>query len=390
MKRAVRLAILAVATALVGIGAIMLARNPAAKQYLADRTFHRVLADYTENTVLKTIGLAVADIRALDAAVKRLQADPTDENMVKAADAWRIARARWKQTAVFEFGPSAYYNFDKQLSAWPLDRPLVDHRLSEIAAGRLQMDESCLRERINASQRGFLAAEYLLFRNGRSRRATEVSSAELSYLAAVTEAMVVESIDYEAAWAGTANLSADKAAILEQAGLKSRTSFAAEFKHPGRPGSRYASVSIPLQEIFQDSIAVVEEMCPAIGEVFLSGEPRDSETWYSYNASADFLNLLQGVENAYLGGVESARGHSVSELVAAQSEALDRRIRIALADTAYRISALGDPYDKDREGRELAVRIAESACGKLLSRLTAAQPLVCMDPSTRPWAAYGR
>jgi predicted lipoprotein len=340
--------------------------------------------------VLKTLELVVNDITALDAATHKLQAAPTDANLAAAASAWRAARSRWRQGTVFEFGPSAYYNFDKQLSSWPLDRNLVDHVIGQIAAGKLSVDARYLRERLHSTQRGFLAAEYLLFRDGQPRKAEDVSAAELGYLTAVTEAMAIESMDYRAAWLGTGNVPAEQAAALAAAGLQTRPPYVEEFKHPGRSGSRYFSPSGPLQEIFQDSVAAVEAMCPAIAEVLGSADPLASYTWFSRNGLADIQSELKGVENAYLGGVEGKRGSSISELLAVKSKVLDRRIRIALADTAYRIAAAGDPYGEPREDRALTVRIAEAACRKLLSRLTAAMPLVCMDPSTRPWAAYGQ
>ena len=390
MKRNfVRLSSLIVITALMGVGAVALARNASVKQFFAEKKLDQVLEDYTDKMVLKTLALVVDDIKALERAAIKLQAEPTEANLEATAAAWRTARGQWKKTSAFMYGPAAQYNFDKQLSTFPLDRPLVDHVLSEIAAGKVQVDERYLREKLHASQRGFLATEYLLFRDGKPRKAEDLSAAELSYLVAAAKAMTVESVDFEASWAGSAQMPADKAALLIAAGMKTRGSYADEFKNPGAPGSRYFSHSVPLQEIFQDSVSVAEELCTAIPEVLGSADPRASETWYSNNGLADLRNTLQSVENAYLGGVEGARGHAVSELVAAQNEVLDRRIKIALADTAYRIAAVGDPYGESREDRELLVRRAEAACHKLVARLSVATPLVCMDPGTRPYAAYG-
>lgn len=391
MKRSfVRMATLIVITAMIGLAVFVLPRTAGVKQFFAERKLDRVLEDYTDKMVLKTIALAVQEIGTLEKAAIKLQAEPTDENLAAAAEAWRTARAQWKKSSAVMFGPAAHYNFDKQLATFPLDRPLVDHVLGEIKAGRVKVDERYLREELQSSQRGFLAAEYLLFRDGKPRKAADVSAAELSYLVAAAKAMTVESTDFEASWVGSAKMPAEKAALLKVAGMKTRRSYADEFKNPGSTGSRYLSRSVPLQEIFQDNVAVTEELCSAIPEVLGSSDPRASETWYSNNGPADLRSTLQSVENAYLGGVEGTRGHSVSELLAAHNEVLDRRIRIALADTAYRIAEAGDPYGESREDRELLVRRAEAACQKLAARLSVAAPLVSMDPSTRPYAAYGR
>lgn len=391
MKRTlVRWTSLFVLTASVGVGAVALVRNASVKKFFVERKLDRVLEDYTDKVALKTIALAVQKIRALEKAAVKLQAEPTDGNLAAAADAWRTARAQWKKASTIMFGPAAYYNFDKQLATFPLDRPLVEHVLGEMETGRMKVDERYLREELQSSQRGFLAAEYLLFRDGKPRKAKDVSPAELSYLVAVARAMTVESADFEASWVGSAKLPADKAALLKAAGTQTRGSYADELKHPGAPDSRYMSHSVVLQEIFQDLFSVTEELCPAIVEVLGSADPRDSETWYSGNGPADLVSTLQSVENGYLGGVEGARGHSVSDLMAAQDEVLDQRIKIALADTAYRIAEVGDPYGESREDRDLLVRRAEAACQKLAARLSVAALLVTMDPSTKPYAAYGR
>lgn len=391
MKRTlVRWTGLIVITALVGVAAVALARNASVKQLFVDRELDAVLEDYTDKVVLKTISLAVQEIEALERAALKLQAEPSDANLAAAADAWRSARAKWKQASAIMFGPAAHYNFDKQLATFPLDRPLVDHVLGVIEAGRLKVDERYLREELHSSQRGFLALEYLLFREGKPRQAKELSAAQLAYLVAAAKAMTVESADFQASWLGSANMPGDRAALLKAAGTKTRSSYADEFKNPGSPDSRYHSQSVPLQEIAQDLVGVTEDLCPAIAEVLGSSDPRASETWYSRNGAADLENTLKGLENAYLGGVEGARGHSFSELLAARDQVLDQRIRIALADTAYRIAEAGDPYSGNGEGRELLVRRAEAACRKLAARVSAGAPLVSLDPGTRPHAAYGK
>lgn len=356
----------------------------------AERDLQQVLKDYAGRTVLASIERAEGDIAALDAAAARLRAEPTDERLQQAAAAWRTARFSWKMTKIFEFGPSAQYNFDKQLASWPVDTILVDHLLAEARAGRLHLTPEVLRTRLYATQRGFYAAEYLLFRDGRPRRAEDLGPAELEYLTAVTGAMVIESTDYEAAWRGTQNLATGKAEQLARAGLPRRVAYAEEFINPGAPGSRYFSASSPLQELLQDGLAVVEDMCPAIEASLGSDDPLESETWFSRNALADFQAELQGVGNAYLGGVEGRRGASVSGLLATRNPVLDRRIRIALADLAYRLSVLGDAPSQDPRHRDLEVRRAASSCGKLASRFTAAIPVIALDPGARPWAAYGR
>ncbi len=372
--------------------AVVLMAEPGKRidDYLMEHRVEKALQDYADKTVIATLERLVADVEALEAAVRRLRAEPTDANVEAAASAWRTARATGQLTNAFGFGPSAHYNYDKQLATWPLDRPLVEHTLGEMQAGRLKLDARHLRERMYSTRRGLLAAEYLLFRDGRPRPAADLRAAELDYLVVTTEVLRLEAMDFLAAWAGTDKLPAAWAEALAAAGVEPRTAYADEFTQPGHYTSRYVSAAVALQEIMGDAVTVAEELCPAVQEVLASADPRAGETWDSHNAFADLLATLQGLENAYLGGLEGDRGHSMSDLLAMIDEVLDRRIRIALADTAYRINAAGDPFADESVGdREMAVRVAVSACEKLFTRIDIAVPLITMHPVTLPWAPYG-
>ncbi len=383
----VRIAGLAALAGLI-CGAMLLPKSAAVQAYLSQRKIDAVIADYADKVVLRTLELVVARNEVLDGAVAQLQARPTDAGVEEAARAWRAARAQWQLIQSFAFGPAAFYDFDKQVASWPIDRPLIEHSIARIAAGTLTIDSGLLRHKINSTQRGFLTAEHLLFRDGKPRQAEAIRPAELLYLRAVTRAMVEESLDFQASWAGSANMPPAAAARLKEAQLPERASYAAEFTHPGTPHSRYFSRSVVLQEMFQESHTVVEDVCPLIEQWLGSRDPRESEAQDSRNGAADLVNLLQGVENAYLGGVEGNRGRAMAELTAAKNEVIDRRIRIALADVRYRIKAIGDPYGEPSADRDLKVRIAVASCWKLSGKFAAAIVPVCMDPATEPWAAY--
>lgn len=389
----IRIAVLLVLAGIVCAG-LLLYRDEAVRttvqDYLTARKIDKVIVDYTDNVVVRTLADVADKIAALRDATVRLQAEPSEAAMRAATDAWRAARAQWQAIYTFAYGPNAFYDFDKQIASWPLDRPMIDHTIAEMAAGRLQLTSRYLREQQYSTLRGFFAAEYLLFRDGQPRRAGDLGPFELQYLTAVTRAMAEESLDFQAAWVGTDRLPAPAVAALTEAGLRPRTSYAEEFKHPGQPGSRYVSPSIPLQEMFQESHSVVEDACAMIEEMLASDDPKDSESRYSRNVSADIVNRLKGVETAYLGGIEGVRRHAQADLVANKNSVLDRRIRISLARAQHSVAAVGDPYGEHREDKELKVRRAMAACTKLADNFASAIPVVCLDPASKPWAAYGR
>ncbi|WP_334319168.1 hypothetical protein OH491_02440 [Termitidicoccus mucosus] len=341
-----------------------------------------------DNTVLKTLDLLVANIEALHVAAKKLQANPSAGNLDAAARAWHAAHGTWMTAVAYLYGPAAQHDYHKRIATWPFDKVLVEHALDLMEAGQLAVDSRYLREEEMSGLRGLYTIMYFLFRDGRPREAAGIRSVELSYLTAVTQALLEDSIDFEASWRGLEKLPPARTAVLQAAGIQNRSAYAEEFKHPGTPTSRYASISMPLQEVFQEITGVLEDIVPLIGELRETAEPGAPAYWDSLDPCADLLNQLRSVENAYLGGVNGSRGRSVSELVAGHDKVLDRLIKISLAHTAYRIGAIRDLHGESSGKRELAVRVAEGELEKLTARVAMAIPLVVLDPAVRPYAAY--
>jgi hypothetical protein len=365
-------------------------RLEAVQAFWADRQHDRVLADYTDKTVIATLEALVESIERLDGAAERLAADPSQAHLDTAAAAWRPARRLWQETLAFQYGPAAHYNFDKQLAAWPVDRVRVDHTLAGMAAGRLELDPARLRDR-RATQRGLLTAEYLLFRDGAPRALTGMGDAERRYLAAVTGALRLEGSAFLAQWAGTANLAPERAAALEEAGFESHTAYGDELRNPGAPDSRYASASVSLQDILGDTLAATEQgLCPRIAETLDTTDRWGSQTRLSRHGLADLQGTLQGVANSYLGGRPGDRGRSIAELMASYNAVVDRRIKIALGQVAHRLEALAGPDGvADAEPNGLPARRAVAACETLRERIGVATLIVTMHPRAKPWMAYG-
>ncbi len=359
------------------------------EDFLFEKKAYTAVEDYTENTVFKTIELLVQEIENLNTAVAGLSKSRTDADMAKTIEAWKGAMAQFNRHWAFNYGPAAHYDFHKQLATWPFDKVWVDHYLDEIEKGNLEVTARFLRKNKHSSTRGLNTAAYLLFRDGKVRPAKKITPAELKYLRAVSQALLIESVDFEASWRGTKNLSKEKRKILKDAGVKKRSSYAVEFTNPGESDSRYTSISIPLQEIFQECTTVIEDMVAGFSE--LGQVQEKSAYWDSIDPYADALDMLKGVENSYYGGVDGARDASLSDLVAKKNQILDRRIKASLAHSMERIKAVRDlPSGADAQTRELMVKIAVSECEKLFDRITAATPLVTADSAVKPWAAYGR
>ena len=65
--------------------------------------------------------------RDLQGAVNRFIADPTEENLGAARDAWRAARVPYQQSEVYRFGNAVVDDWEGKVNAWPLDEGLIDY-----------------------------------------------------------------------------------------------------------------------------------------------------------------------------------------------------------------------------------------------------------------------
>lgn len=70
---------------------------------------------------------SLATAEQLNAAIAALVADPTEENLTKARDAWKAARAPYQQTEGYRFGNAIVDDWEGKVNAWPLDEGLIDY-----------------------------------------------------------------------------------------------------------------------------------------------------------------------------------------------------------------------------------------------------------------------
>ncbi len=74
-----------------------------------------------------TFGDALISARALQAAVDRLIATPSQAALAEAREAWIAARAPYLQSEVFRFGNPIVDDWEGRVNSWPLDEGLIDY-----------------------------------------------------------------------------------------------------------------------------------------------------------------------------------------------------------------------------------------------------------------------
>tara|TARA_R110002020_G_scaffold98090_1_gene233752 strand:+ start:5176 stop:6450 length:1275 start_codon:yes stop_codon:yes gene_type:complete len=307
--------------------------------------------------------------KALDAAIDALIAQPSEDTLKAAREAWIAARVPYQQTEVYRFGNPIVDEWEGRVNAWPLDEGLIDYvdpaygtesdsnalyvanvianpKLSvngqEIDATSITPD--LLRSLHEAGEieanvaTGYHAIEFLLWGQdlngtdaGAGNRAyTDYDTANCTnghcerraeYLKAASALLVSDLEEMVAAWA--ADGEATKAVTADpQAGIRSILTGMGSLSYGELAGERMK-----------------------LG--LLLHDPEEEHDCFSDNTHASHLNDAIGIESAYTGKYTrvdgtTMTGPSLSDLVAEKDAALDSEIKGKLDTTVAAMNAMAD------------------------------------------------
>ncbi|OAV69000.1 putative iron-regulated protein [Bacteroidales bacterium Barb6XT] len=310
-----------------------------------DALIKSILAAYVDKTVVPTYkALAEAALEMRDAN-KALKADPTDANMKKASDAWMKARIEWELSEAFLFGPvgESALDIDGHIDSWPLE--LNDIKKSIAEGGTITAQQAW---NMHPEVIGFHVTEYLLYRNGQSRPAGDLTSAELNYLTAATDALVWDCVLAYVAWAGEANVSQEiKTVFNENPDVVAHLNKNPDFKNFAdklKNATGYSSWENALSEIATGAADITGEVGETkIASPYANHKVEEVESWYSWHSLDDYQNNIRSVKNAYLGGLndQTRNAASLSTYVAKADAQLDRDIKAKIEECISKIAAIG-------------------------------------------------
>lgn len=276
----------------------------------------QVLTDLGRVVITATYAEMESRAAALDDAAQSLAATPTEDNLAAARTAWRQARTPWEQSEGFLFGPVETDGFDPALDTWPFnatDAQALIESASEITPAVINA--------LDGSLKGYHGVEYILFGNGATRTAADLTVRDLEYLVAVTSEIRTS------------------AGALRQQWDPAGGDFAGQFAAAGEAGSPYVSRKAALAELINGMVGICDEVANGkIAEPFDAQDGLLEESRFSDNTNSDFQDNLRSVSHIYTGKYLGQSGLGLSTLVAAQRPDLDRKVR-AQIDTA--IASIG-------------------------------------------------
>lgn len=279
----------------------------------------RVIDDYVDLVVVPTYGLLSERAAALRTAVEALEADPTEENLEAARDAWFAARVPWEQSESWLFGPVDFKGHDPALDSWPVNRTDLDAVLASDNA----LTEEFIAN-LDPTLKGFHTAEYLLF----DFSIEELGPREFEYLVSVVKDIETTADELYSDWTGGDEPFGD---IMKNAGNN----------------SAFPSPESAIEQIIEGMSVILDEVANGkIAEPFDNQDVEAVESQFSFNSRTDFANDIIGVLNAYLGDQQDLglSGTGLNELVAQSDSVLAERLEQEINDSIAAILAIPQPF----------------------------------------------
>ncbi len=350
-----------------------------------DKLYQEVLHNYVNTTIVPTYKAMAEAALEMRAANEKLKQQPTDAVMKEASDAWMKARIQWELSEAFLFGPVGEHalDIDGHIDSWPLEINEIKEELQKIEAGNTLTGTTAWD--MDADVIGFHVTEYLLYRDGKSRPAEDVTAAELNYLTAATDALVWDCVLAYVAWVGEENVSSQmKTVFNENPAVSKHLNDNSNYKNFSNvlttAGGGYNGVfATALAEISGGAAEIADEVGTVkITEPYEEKRTEKVESWYSWHSIDDYRNNIFSIKNAYLGGLSdnSRTTPSLSTYIASKDANLDKKIKDKIEDCLTKIQSMGNGgisfYEAVRDQKNATeVAAAADACKELADMFTA-------------------
>ncbi len=318
------------------------------EQEVSGETFDAstMLNDFANTVVLATYTDLDNKAGDLLAAVKALESAPSQANLEKAQQAWKATRKPWEQSESFLFGPVDTQGLDPALDSWPVDHVNLQSVLD--SGDTLTVD---FVSGLEDTQKGFHTIEFLLFRDGNQRKASDITARELEYLVSTTENLKASTSQLRLAWSPEGE------------------NFSSAVAQAGTGSAIYPSQSAAVQEMVNGMITIADEVANGkISDPYNESDTTLVESQFSFNSISDFQDNIRGIQNVYMGKFMND-GQGLNDFVSGKDAALDSRFQQEVQAAIDAIGAIPDPFRDSITVNRGAVQAAIDAVSKVQQTL---------------------
>ena len=305
-----------------------------------------MLNDFANTVVLATYTELDNKAGELLTAVKALAANTSQANLEKAQQAWKATRRPWEQSESFLFGPVDTQGLDPALDSWPVDHVNLQSVLDSNDALTVDFVSG-----LEDTQKGFHTIEFLLFRDGNQRKASDITDRELAYLVSTTENLKASTSQLRLAWAPEGE------------------NFSNTVAQAGAGSAVYPSQSAAVQEMINGMIVIADEVANGkISDPYNESDTTLVESQFSFNSITDFQDNIRGIQNVYMGKYMTD-GQGLNEFVNSKDADLDARFQQEVQAAIDAIGAIPNPFRDSITANRGAVQTAIEAVSKVQQTL---------------------
>ena len=169
----------------------------------------------------------------------------------------------------------------------------------------------------------------------------------------------------EAAWAGTENVTAAKAKVLEDNEMEPDDFFGEEFRTAGNAGSRWKTVELAAIQIIEGCQDIIDEVAHSkIGAPHTGEDANYIESPNAQNSIQDFYDNVMSCKHALYGGL------SVSGAVPAEKSLMAYLQSVAASEANAAMSALETALDKvNKMKRPFVLNYTDASAGEAIKAL---------------------
>lgn len=271
---------------------------------------------YVESVVVPTYsGLADASEKMVE-ALEKFGESKSQSDLDNAGKAWKEARQYWEWSEAFLFGAASGYSIDPHIDTWPFDKAAFDLYMKMFSPSTNEDHAAIVAEAIATGQNltGFHAVEYLIFREGNVRLATDLTDDEIWFATEAANDLYLNSCKLLVAWKG--EVSTERQKLLDEAEFEA-DNFGEEFINAGTAGSRWKSATLATIQIIEGCQDIIDEVSAGkIGAAHTGEDVNYIESPHAYNSITDFYDNVMSCKHALYGTMGDVKEAATGSLLA--------------------------------------------------------------------------
>jgi len=298
-----------------------------------------ILLDLSANVIVATYTQMDQKANDLYTAIQTFSANPTDQNLTTAKQAWRDCRSAWESSEGFAFGPVSTNDIDPRVDTWPVNYTSLDSVLQSS-----NVFTSTYVGTLEDALRGFHPIEYLLFGTNGSKTAAQVTTRETEFMLALSENVRDLADNLVSSW---------------------NSGYTTSFNTAGSGSTQYPTQRSAYEELVNAMTDICDEVANSkIEEPYVQQNPALEESPFSFNSITDFTNNIRSVQNIYLGKFNTD-GKGLEDFVRTYNLSLDATIKLKMNNAIAALSNITVPFGQAITQQQVQVTNAQTAVNEL-------------------------